>query len=160
MKEWSDKGRWNWREKALLQLALRAFAGDCALNETVGVGLRGINGRVLASVFEALVPAQVNLKVVFVGKRVVNGFYQRNCGEDLIAHLVHSVLYAGAAVRREGLEGNIPCSLPRPIKVHVFGLFHSLECLPQPASLHFSAEDAVPGLRELSILIAVETMEC
>jgi len=42
------------------------FSGNCALNETVGTRLRGINLGILSSVFETLVPAQINLEIMLV----------------------------------------------------------------------------------------------
>ena len=42
-----------------LQLGLGALASDGALDETVGVGLRGKHGGILASVLDSLVPAEV-----------------------------------------------------------------------------------------------------
>jgi hypothetical protein len=47
-----------------LELGFAAFAGDGALDETIGAGLRSIDFSILSGVLEALVPAEVWKKQV------------------------------------------------------------------------------------------------
>jgi len=142
-----------------LQLGLGALADDCALDEAIGVGLRSKNGCVLAQVLDALVPREINLEVMLVGKRIVDSLDERNSGQNVIAHLVHGGLYTGAVVLGEDLKCQVTGSLPCTIEVDLLRLGSVLEQLPLPTSLNLGAENAVPGLGKLCVLVTVETME-
>lgn len=144
------------------RLQLRLWlAGNGALDEAVGVGLGRVDLGILARVLQAFVPAQINFKVVLVGERVVDGLDQRSRLEDLVTHLVHGVLDAGAAVLCERINRDLPrggvallelgCDRP--------DLSQAGEQLPLPTALDLGAQDAVPRLGQLRVLIAVEAVE-
>jgi hypothetical protein len=96
---------------------------------------------------------------VLVRQRIVDSVNLRNSSQDLVAHLVHCRLYTGAVVFSEDLHCNVPRSRPCSIEVDRLRLVRILEQLPLPASLDICAENPVPGLRELGVLIAVEAVE-
>jgi len=96
---------------------------------------------------------------VLVGQRVVDGLNQRNRSQNLVAHLVHSVLDTSTHIGSECLERNVPRSLPRSIVIHSLRLIKRLEDLPLPARLNLRAENTIPGLRKLCELVAVKAVE-
>lgn len=117
------------------------------MNKTVGVALGRVDVCVLARVLEAIVPAEVNLKVVLVGQRVVDVLDLWHSSEDLLAHLVHGVLDTGALFGCKRLHCDFARALP--CSVELVGRGGSLdggdvrERAPGPAALDFCAEDAV-----------------
>jgi hypothetical protein len=144
-----------------LQLSLGTLARNGALNQTVRVGLWRIDFRVLSCVLQTVMPAEINLKVVFVRKRVIDRVHSRNRSQNLIAHFVHRILHARAVVICEGLERNFPCLLPRLIEIlgPEMDFLQAGECLPKPATLNFCAEDAVPGLWQDGVVALVVTVK-
>lgn len=58
-----------------------------------------------------------NLKIVFVGKRVVNRFHSRYSCQNLLAHFVHSVLNACTVICGKCIKGDFPCSIPCFIEI-------------------------------------------
>jgi len=144
-----------------LQFSLRPFPGDGALDQSVGIRLRGEDCSVLASVLQTLVPREVNLEIVLIGEGVVNCFDQWHCCQDLFAHLIHGVLDARTVVRSESLQSNLAGYIPRLVKLghHRLDFGKGGEGLPFPASLYLRAQNAVPCLRELSVCVAVEAIE-
>jgi hypothetical protein len=100
-----------------------------------------------------------NLKVMLVWQRIVDGLDLRNSSENFVAHLVHCSLNTGAVVLGEDLHRNVPRCLPCGIKVNRLGLCRVFEKLPLPASLNVRAEDTIPSLRKLGVLVTVEAVE-
>jgi hypothetical protein len=100
-----------------------------------------------------------NLKVMFVGQRIIDSFDFRNGSKNLVAHLVHCRLYTGAVVLGEDLHGDVSRGLPCGIEVNRLGFGRILEELPLPTSLNVCAEDTVPGLGKLGILVTVKAVE-
>ena len=159
-----------------LKLRLGALAGDCALNQAVGVGLGSKNSRIFAGVLDVLVPREVcrglacvcisqvqkqltNLEVVLVWQSVVDCLDLRNNSKDVVSHLVHGGLDTGAVVLSEDLQCDVPGRLPSTIEVDSLDLLQCLELLPLPTSFDFCTEDAVPGLGQTRVLVTVEAME-
>lgn len=98
---------------------------------------------------------------MLVGQRVLDRLDQRDSCEDLLCHVIHSRLYAGAVFLREGLEGDIPRSSPCLVE---FGNLSSdgsevLKELPVPAGVNFRAEDPIPCLRKSGVLVADKAPE-
>jgi hypothetical protein len=91
---------------------------------------------------------------------IVDGLNLRDSLQNKIAHLIHGRLHTGAIILGECLHSDIPRSLPRGIEVHSLGLLCVLEQLPLPPCLDLRAEDTVPRLGQLGVLVAVEAMKC
>lgn len=100
-----------------------------------------------------------DLEVVLVWQSVVDCVDLGDSSQNGVGHLVHSSLNTGAVILGEGLHCDVPGSLPRTIEVNSLDFLQCLEELPLPASLNFCAEDAVPGLGQASVLVAVEAVE-
>lgn len=96
-----------------------------------------------------------------VGKRVLHRLDQRHTREDLLAHLVHGVLHTGAVILGKGLEGNFASQLPSSIELvgMSLNLGQAVEPAPLPVGSNISAQDAVPGLLEGSILVTDKAPE-
>ena len=102
-----------------------------------------------------------DLKVVLVRQRILNRLNKSLASQNLLRHLVHGVLHAGAVILSEGLEGDLTGRLPGSVKVlHISAhLVESREALPAPSGIDIRAEDAVPGLLESGVLVADEAPE-
>jgi len=136
-------------------------ARNLTLDEAIGVGLRRIHLGVLARVLNTLVPGQVNLKVVLVGKRVAGGLDFGSRGQDLLAHFVHGVLHGSALVGRERAQGNRSGVFPgfvKPLDAFVDGR-QGRETLPGPAAVDDGAQDAVPGLGKAGEVVADKSVK-
>lgn len=136
-------------------------AGNSAFDETIGVALWSVDLSVLSCVLQAVVPVKVDLEVVFVGQRIVNCFDQRSRGQDLLAHLIHGILYAGALVFGERLECDFACILPCFVELRNLPLnvIESSENLPFPASIDRGAEDTVPDFGQSGVIVPNEGVE-
>jgi hypothetical protein len=97
---------------------------------------------------------------VFVGECVVNCVDLGNSSQNLVSHLVHGRLHTGAVVLGECLQCDISRSFPSTVEVNGLDLFQCLEELPLPARFDVCAEDAIPGLGQTCVLVAVEAVEC
>ncbi|KAB8339148.1 hypothetical protein FH972_022084 [Carpinus fangiana] len=135
----------------------RLLPRDNDVDEAIGIALRRIHLRILAGVLEALVPAEVDLKVVLVGQGVVNGGGLGHGGQDLLAHLVHGVLHAGALLDGKRLERDPPRRLPRRVELARVGrglhLGQPREHAPRPPALDLGAQDAVLRLRQHRVCV-------
>lgn len=100
-----------------------------------------------------------NLEVVLVRQSVVDGLDLGDGSQDGVGHLVHGSLNTGAVILGEDLQCDIPCRLPSTIEVNGLDFLQCLEKLPLPASLDLCAENAVPGLGQACVLVAVEAVE-
>lgn len=98
---------------------------------------------------------------MLVGQRVLNRLNQRLSSQDLVRHLVHGVLDTGAVILREGLEGDIPGGLPGDIELgrKRAHLVQAAEVFPVPVSGDIGAENAIPSLLELGVLVTDEAPE-
>ncbi|CRK29992.1 hypothetical protein BN1708_005120 [Verticillium longisporum] len=134
---------------------------DLTLDEAVRARLRGVDLGIGARVLEALVPAEVNLKVVLVGQGVGDGLGLGGDLEDLLAHLVHGVLDAGALVLGKGLEGDGAGGVPGGVEAADV-LLDGGEAVgegPGPGGVDVGGEDAVPGLGQGGVRVADEAVE-
>lgn len=105
-------------------------------------------------------PAEVDLKVVLVGQRVGGRQGLGHGGEDLLAHLVHCVLHAGALVLGKGLHCDVAGGAPRWVELgHGGADGGQVRELPGPGGVDVGGEDAVPGLGEGGVLVADEAVE-
>ena len=100
-----------------------------------------------------------NFEVVLVWQSVVDCVDLGHSSENGVGHLVHGSLNTSAVVLGEDLHCDVPGSLPSTIEVNGLDLLKCLEELPLPASLDLCAENAVPGLGQACVLIAVEAVE-
>lgn len=108
-----------------------------------------------------MVPAQINLKIMLIRQTVIDGVYAWHCREDLVTHLVHGVLHAGAIIVGERLQRDIPRRLPRFVKrlLAELDFLQARERLPQPAALDFGRENAVPGFWQDRVVALVEAVK-
>lgn len=102
-----------------------------------------------------------NLKVMLVGQRILNRLNQRLLGQNLLRHLVHSVLDTGAVVMRKSGQGNIPSLLPGRLELvrHGAHLIETAKVSPVPISRDIGAENTIPGLRETGVFVTDEAPE-
>lgn len=102
-----------------------------------------------------------NLKVVLVRQRVADSLHKRCCRQNLVAHLVHGVLHASAIVLRKGIQGNRLRRVERSVEFrdHALDLIETGESLPFPLGFDLGAENAVPGLAQARVFVAVEAVE-
>ena len=144
-----------------LQLSLATLARNCALDQTVRVGLWRIHFRVLPRILQTMMPAEINLKVMLVRKRVIDSFHPRNRSQNLVTHLVHGILHACAVVVCKRSESNFTRLFPRLVEIlgPETNLLQTGECLPQPTTLDFGAEDAVPCLLQDCVVALVVSIE-
>ena len=98
---------------------------------------------------------------MLVGQRVPDVLNLRDNGQDLVAHLVHGVLHASTGILCKGIQSNLPGLAPSLSKLwrKPFDLVESRECLPIITTLDLGAQDSVPRLGQLSVLVAVEPVE-
>lgn len=150
-----------WHRGQPLQSSLLASAAHSALDETIGVGLRGVHLGVLASVLETLVPAEVDLEVVLVGQGVLDSLEIRHSSQNQLAHLVHGSLDRGTVILGEDLESGIPGRLPSVGELVSIGLDlgQSAKATPLPVGVDIGAENSVPCLLESGVLVADEAPE-
>jgi hypothetical protein len=99
---------------------------------------------------------------VLVGERVIDSVNERNGSQNLIGHLVHGVLDTCAVVLGECAHGDGSDLIPCIVELRNIGanLVYRSKGLPVPSAFHFSAENAIPNLWQLGILIAVEAVKC
>ena len=104
------------------------------MNQTVGVALRGVHLSVLAVVFQALEPAEVNLKVMLVGQSVLDVRRIRGSNKDLVAHVVHGGLHTRTVLLCEGVDGDLSGSFVALVELVLLlaDLLDILELLPLP----------------------------
>lgn len=104
---------------------------------------------------------RTDLKVVLVGERVGDVLNQRDLGQDLLAHLVHGSLDGGGVVLGEGAHGGIAGALPGSVKLGDDGpdSVDGAEICPFPGGINVGGKDAIPGLAEGGVLVAVEAVE-
>lgn len=98
---------------------------------------------------------------MLVGQRVDDQLRVRNSRQNLLAHLVHGILHAGALVLGKPRQRNLAGLLPRRVELGD-GLAHGLdvgEGLPLPAGVDVGRQDAVPGLGQGGELVADEAVE-
>lgn len=144
-----------------LQPSLLSSTADSALDETIGVGLRGVDLGVLASVLETLVPAEIDLEVVLVWQGVLDSLELWHSSQNQLAHLVHGSLHRGTVILSKDLEGGIPGRLPSigELVSICLDFRHTAEAAPLPVGIDIGAEDTVPCLLEGGVLVAEEAPE-
>jgi hypothetical protein len=144
-----------------LQLGLGVLSRYTAVDQTVGVALRSVDFSILAVVFQALEPAEVNLKVMLVGQSVLDIRRVRGSNKNLVAHVVHGSLHTRTVLLCESLDGDLSGSLVALVELVLLlaDLLDVLELLPLPRVLDFGAENAVPGFGESGVLVSVEAVE-
>jgi hypothetical protein len=105
---------------------------------------------------------RTNLKVVFVGERVVDRLNEGSGSQNLVGHLVHCVLHAGAVVLCECAHGDGPDIVPGLVEFGNVGadLVECRKSLPMPIALNFRAKDTIPNFGQLRVFVAVEAVEC
>ncbi|KAL2277369.1 hypothetical protein FJTKL_00072 [Diaporthe vaccinii] len=114
-------------------------------------GSRGVRGERQLTDLEVVLVRQGVAGEVCLGHRL----------QDLLAHLVHGVLHAGALVLGKRLHGDGPGGLPGGVEPGR-GLAHGVdpgEGLPRPGAVDVGRQDAVPGLGEGGVLVAHEAVE-
>lgn len=133
------------------------FRPLCQLKSATNNGLAGAQDEYIYQRDEI----HTNFKVVLVRQRVLDRLKQGLTSQDLLRHLVHSVLDTGRVVLGKGLKGDIPGRRPGRIELRHSSahLFQPVEAAPLPAGVDVGAENTVPCLREGGVLVAQEAPE-
>lgn len=138
------------------------FSGHCALDQTVGIGLRDINLSILTGIFQALVPAEVELEVMFIRQGEVDCLNQWLNLEDFVCHFIHGILYAGAILLGEEFEDGIPCRLPSSVEnrcLFFHQLVHRRKGLPCPCPVNVGTQDPIPRIFQSRVLVVDEPVK-
>lgn len=99
---------------------------------------------------------------MLVGQRVGDQLRLWYGSQDLLAHLVHGVLHAGALILGESRQSNLTSLFPRRIELG-YCLPHSSNIckgLPLPGSINVGGQDAIPSLAQSGVLVPHEAVEC
>lgn len=106
-------------------------------------------------------PRQVNLEVVLVGQGIVDRLDPWLRCEDFFAHLVHSVLDAGALLGSKESEGDLTCLVPGLIEFGnvLLDRVQVLEGGPLPACIDRGTEDTVVDVGKSSEVVAHKVVE-
>lgn len=102
-----------------------------------------------------------NFKVVLVRQGVVDRLNIRDGRDNLLGHLIHRSLHAGADLFSERLERDFPRETPSPVEFRdvCFDRLEAVEFLPLPRGIHLGTQDAVPSLRQGGVLVANKAPE-
>lgn len=98
---------------------------------------------------------------MLVRQRVLDRLEQGLTSQDLLRHLVHSVLHTSRVVLGKGLKGDVPGRRPGRIEMRHSSahLVQPAEPAPLPAGVDIGAENTIPCLREGGVLVAQEAPE-
>lgn len=131
---------------------------DRRLDETVGIRKRNIDFSILAEVLDALVPAEVEVNIMLVGKRKVDSVDLGNILDKLSGNVVHGSLDRGRALEGKDTEGSVAGLVVSIVEKALVGIVINVSnvgkalSVPLPSGIDVSGENTVSSFLKSGVV--------